>query len=262
MAFHTDCGTILVGHLALSADLLGQQVPWSLLQRWLANDERERLQELRQSADRWRMLAGRAVMRHCLRAYYGIAFARFTYGQHNKPLLMQAKNTSVDWAGPIDANLTHDGHHIIAAFCASGDVGVDVANLDDFTVWADFAEDYLGAEEIALVQSAPKKEQPLLALRFWTIKEAILKSTGHGLNVDPREIVLAPDAPCRIVRLPPDLPPVSAFNLHEWQISALSRASLAYVQRATKSGSRSKVSPLPALQFIVIPEQLLMPIHT
>lgn len=213
--------------------------------------------------DRWRMLAGRFMLRHCLRAYYEIDFARFTYGDNNKPHLVQS-GKAIDqwpvpvWAGSIDVNLAHDRRHVLAAFSTSGDVGVDVACLSDFLDWAAFAEDYLVAQEILWVRAAPKSLQPVRALRFWTLKEAILKSTGHGLDIDPREIILAPGAPCPIVRLPASLPPASAFSLHEWRIDAQACAALAYVQRPIAATYGGMFGAMPAIRCVEIPAQRLM----
>lgn len=254
-----DQASILVGHLVLPDEWLQQQAPQSLQRQWLTSGEADRFQELRQSADRWRLLAGRFLMRHCIREFYGIDFALFKYGDHNKPSLTQPGMTPATSAKHLDVNLTHDRHHVMAAFSAANDVGIDVTTLTDFSIWAEFAEDYLAAEEVAWVQKAPANEQPLRASRLWTLKEAILKSTGHGLDIDPREILLAPGTVCPILRLPSGLPPVGAFALHEWQIDAQTRGALASVQRPVASNEIATPIPPPPLRIVDIPAQKLMP---
>lgn len=253
MTANSDTGGILLGHLALPAEWLAKDVPWVLQQQWLTIDEQPRFQDLRQAADRWRMLGGRFALRHCLRAFYGLTSARLTYGKHNKPMLVPDGITS-----PIDVNLTHDRRHILTAFSSSRDVGIDVADLTDFADWEEFAEDYLAAEEIAWARAAPSSEQPLRASRLWTLKEAILKSTGHGLDIDPREIILAPDALCPIVRLPECLSPAGAFAVHEWQLDAQARAALVCVQRPVSSNSTTMLSLPSAIRLVTIPAQRLL----
>jgi phosphopantetheinyl transferase len=63
------------------------------------------------------------------------------------------------------------------------------------------------------------------------MKEAILKSTGHGLDIDPREIVLLPGSLEPIISLPTALPAKSSFRFHEWQSDQNTLSALVWVQR-------------------------------
>jgi 4'-phosphopantetheinyl transferase len=236
----------------LPAKWLEQETPLSVQRQWLTADELRRFQEFHHRADRLRMVAGRFVLRQCLQDFYGLSHARFSYGENKKPLLTQFVTQDDAHALPLDLNLTHDRQHVLAAFSMQGEVGIDVASLLDFDDWPEFAADYLTAHEIAWVQNAPATDQPLRALRFWTLKEAILKSTGHGLDIDPREIVLRPDAQCPIMALPLHLPPVSAFGLYEWQIDARTYAALASVTAPFTSTSNVISRSAAELHFVQI----------
>lgn len=225
-------GGILLGHLRLVPYKVERAPPVALQQRWLTQNEIAKMRDFRQPADQWRMLAGRALLRGCLQNYFGIAFADFAFGEHNKPILQNGTKGRA-----IDLNLTHDGCNVIAGFSASCDVGVDVATVDDFLSWEDFGAGYLDPAEMAWVRSSDRASGPWRALRLWTLKEAILKSTGHGLDIDPRELVLSPDASSPFVRIPPTLPPASAFHLREWRCGASAGAALASVKRTCEGAT-------------------------
>lgn len=205
------------------------------------------------------MLAGRFVLRQCLQEFYGLPHACFSYGENKKPLLTQPVTELDAHALHLDVNLTHDRQHVLATFNTKGDVGIDVASLLDFNAWQEFATDYLTADEVAWIQNVPIIDQPLRALRLWTLKEAILKSTGHGLDIDPREIVLLPGAHCPIRALPSHLPTVSAFRLHEWQIDTQTYAALASVEAPSISSGKVISDAVAELHFVQISAKPLMP---
>lgn len=223
---------ILLGQIVLPAEWLESGPPPALQRHWLTAPETARMLRFRQTADQWRMVAGRVLLRSCLREHFGVAFAEFSFGEHNKPML-----ATQTLASPIDFNLTHDRQHLLAAFSAKRDVGIDVATVTDFAAWQEFGEGYLDPREIAWVSAAPYSDQPWRALRLWTLKEAILKSTGHGLDIDPREIVLMPDAAPPFANLPANLPPDNAFTLREWRCGGITGAALASVTRAASPSS-------------------------
>jgi phosphopantetheinyl transferase len=250
-----------VAQLVLPAKWLEQETPLSVQRQWLSLDEHKRFQELHQHGDRLRMLAGRFVLRQCLREFYGLSQVRFSYGKTNKPFVAQPVEDKDAHAHPIDVNLTHDRQHVLAAFNTTGDVGVDVASLLDFTDWQEFAADYLTADEVAWVRNARLAARPLRALRLWTLKEAVLKSTGHGLDIDPREIVLCPGSRFPIVALPRHLPPVSVFGLHEWQIDTQTYAALASVTASSALSSGLNLPSASKLRFVEMSAKPLMPAH-
>lgn len=218
---------ILLGQIVLPPEWLERTPPPSLQHQWLTGPETAHMLRFRQTADQWRMVAGRVLLRSCLREHFGVAFAEFTFGAHNKPMLAPQAQAS-----PIDFNLTHDRQHLLAAFSTERDVGIDVAAVADFAAWEEFCEGYLDPREIAWVSTAPQRDQPWRALRMWTLKEAILKSTGHGLDIDPREIVLMPDGAPPFAVLPASLPAADAFTLREWRCGGATGAALASVTRA------------------------------
>lgn len=215
---------ILLAQIELPSDLLDSAPPSPLQHDWLTASETGQLLRFRQTADQWRMLAGRILLRTCLRDHFGIAFAQFDFGEHNKPILSAQPGTCT-----IDFNLTHDRRFLLAAFSTSHEVGIDIAARADFADWQEFAGGYLAPSEIAWVAEAKYQDQPWRALRLWTLKEAMLKSTGHGLDIDPREIILMPDCPNQFAQLPASFPPAEAFTLREWHCNSDTGVALASV---------------------------------
>lgn len=253
---------LLIAQLIIPKEWLEQErePALSLQRQWLSSDENQRYQELHQSSDRLRMVAGRFVLRQCLLEFYGLSQAPFHYGENNKPLLLQSTAERGTPTLPLDVNLSHDRQHVLAAFSTQGAVGIDVASQLDFNSWTEFALDYLTADEVAWVQDVPAADQPLRALRFWTLKEAILKSVGHGLEIDPREIALLPGASCPIRVLPRQLPPASSFALYEWQIDTQTFAALAFLAAPGASSSAGVSASAPNLRFVQMSAKPLMPV--
>ncbi len=65
-------------------------------------------------------------------------------------------------------------------------------------------------------------------LRYWTRKEAVLKATGDGLNVDPAAVILAPpDQPPRLIGWPGHPAERPMIALHDLSLHKHYAASLA-----------------------------------
>jgi 4'-phosphopantetheinyl transferase len=90
----------------------------------------------------------------------------------------------------------------VVALSAVGPVGVDVERCD--------AAEFLGFDAVAShVQEEPDERGSQAIL--WVRKESLLKATGRGLAVDPRQIrVAAPGQPPELIQWdaadPPDRP--------------------------------------------------------
>lgn len=111
--------------------------------------------------------------------------------RHGKPHVVGMRD--------IFVSVSYGEHMAVAAVTRLGQVGVDVEDLEsaDFEGFGSVTLD--GTEEAAL-EALDGDE--LLAARalVWARKEAVLKATGHGLVVDPSQVVVsAPDAPAALV---------------------------------------------------------------
>lgn len=111
--------------------------------------------------------------------------------RHGKPHVVGMRDVFV--------SVSYGEHLAVAALTRLGEVGIDVEDLEsaDFD---GFGSVTLDASEVAAL--ADLHDEALLAARaqIWSRKEAILKATGHGLVVDPSQVVVsAPDAPAALL---------------------------------------------------------------
>lgn len=178
----------------------------------LTTEDRTRVGALIEPADRRRLAASRALLRHALAETTGIAPAdqRFIRrcdicgGPHGKPRLVppdvdlateQDTSTAVQtasWTTP-HTTISHSGEVVMVAVHPTRPVGVDVEEVGgaDF---AGFEQVALTPEEARLLAALPEADRPAARTRWWVRKETILKATGHGLAVEPSSLaVSAPD---------------------------------------------------------------------
>jgi 4'-phosphopantetheinyl transferase len=98
---------------------------------------------------------------------------RYTRSRFGKPRLAEC-------CEGLQFNLSHTRGFVTCAM-AYHEIGVDVEASDRPTNFG-IADRFFAPEEARLVHSAPRKEQPALFFRFWTLKEAFIKATGEGLQ--------------------------------------------------------------------------------
>jgi len=108
----------------------------------------------------------------------------------------------------LHVSVSYGEHMAVAVVTTMGEVGIDVEDLES----ADF--DGFGSvtlDESEAVHLDGLTGDALLAARarMWSRKEAILKATGHGLVVDPSQVVVSsPDAPAALLEWKaPEHPP-------------------------------------------------------
>ena len=151
----------------------------------LSIDETARAARFRFDRDRHRFMRARALLRRVLGAEIGHSpeSLRFFYGAAGKPTLD---------GGPA-FNLSHSGNHCLIAVSQTGEIGVDIEDT------ARTISDLIGLskrcfteKERQAIATASDKQASFLA--FWTAKEARMKLTGEGLNLDPLSIRLGIDA--------------------------------------------------------------------
>ncbi|MBL0741373.1 4'-phosphopantetheinyl transferase family protein [Chryseolinea lacunae] len=97
------------------------------------------------------------------------------YNAYNRPYIAGAN---------VDFNISHSGGFVVCALGSNCRVGVDIERIHDVNVH-DFA-DCLTGEEWRRV-NAQKESLPEF-FRIWTIKEAVIKADGRGLQIPLKEI--------------------------------------------------------------------------
>jgi phosphopantetheinyl transferase len=88
---------------------------------------------------------------------------------------------------PVDLNLTHGGGVVAVAFDPRGPIGVDVE--PSRTPTAALLANTVRPEELPWLDGAfDATDRAFRYARLWTLKEALMKCTGLGLALDPRDL--------------------------------------------------------------------------
>ena len=192
-----------------------------LAARWLARAERERFERFRQASDRWRLLLGRVLARHVLKARYGTADAGIAVSRRGRPFLETPGGAGLDF------NITHAGAWVGVAVTRAGAIGVDIVGESELTDWVRLAAHFLAPDERRTIRMAPSRSRRGLAARAWVAKEAVLKAAGYGLEIDPRAVALELGPATTVRRLPRALPEPACFHLHEPRLTDGYRVAIA-----------------------------------
>lgn len=159
-------------------------------------DEREleRLGRLRRAADRARYVAAHALLRLLIARRWGVdpasvevsATCTRCSGPHGRPTVM-----SPPGRGTLHVSIAHAGDRVVVAATDLGPVGVDVE--------VDSCADFAGFDGVSLASSEQRElarlssgQQLTGRTQMWVRKEAVLKATGDGLSVDPRQVIVSP----------------------------------------------------------------------
>jgi 4'-phosphopantetheinyl transferase len=182
----------------------------------LSQGELDRATRFAFERDRQRWVIGRGLLRHLLGHYLNVSPSeiRLTYGEFGKPGV----------AG-LEFNLAHADDVLIYAFSRNKVLGIDVEPVRLLSDLEKIVENFFAASEQALILSAPLAERPYLFFRHWTLKEAFIKATGKGLNMNLTDFSVrlgSGSENASVCIEPSDLVKLSTANLfsHEFTISA------------------------------------------
>ncbi|MEH2522993.1 MULTISPECIES: 4'-phosphopantetheinyl transferase family protein [unclassified Bradyrhizobium] len=171
------------------------------------SSESDRLARFLHIEDRISYLAAHAGARFLLGSLVGqpANALRFEPSTHGKPVLV---------AGPpkLDFSLSHSrGAVSIAA--ASMPVGVDVEPLRDITDMESVSEIVLAAEERKVLSKAPAAFRSRLFLRYWTLKEAVLKAAAVGFAIAPNTLIVDAGPSPAVLSVPATLGSATQWRL-------------------------------------------------
>lgn len=204
----------------------------------LDDGERARAERKREAAP---FVTGHALVRRLLaelldRDPADLAFARrcTTCGSdlHGKPSL-------VDLPG-WHFSLSYTSSLAVVAVAEGVEVGVDTEDLTDAD-FEGFAEATLATDEVGEFDGLSGTGLLVARARVWARKEAVLKATGHGLVVDPSEVLVSgPLDPPALIAWRADEPAPPAVSLvdldlrtesHRAAVAGLTDAPLEVVSR-------------------------------
>jgi 4'-phosphopantetheinyl transferase len=111
--------------------------------------------------------------------------------RHGKPTVAGHRDLSV--------SLSYAGGLVVVALSRAGEVGVDVEVVDD-SDFEGFNVVTLDPSETPALDALSGDRLARARARVWARKEAVLKASGHGLAVDPRQVVVSgPEQPAALV---------------------------------------------------------------
>ncbi|MFI1398425.1 4'-phosphopantetheinyl transferase family protein [Streptomyces sp. NPDC020681] len=211
------------------------------LVRHLSSHNRTRLAALRNPAARALYLTAHALARTVVAAQLGLGTAELEMtvvckhcgGPHGKPQPPE----------PLHLSLSHSGGLVVVAIAHSTPVGVDVEEISPYS--DDVAARVLAPQERAVLAALPPPARPVGFTRYWTRKEALLKSTGDGLAVAPDLLkVTAPDAPPRLLSWDGPTRPALPLRLYDLDAGPGHRGALAAVGAPLRLSSHDGSSHL------------------
>jgi 4'-phosphopantetheinyl transferase len=182
----------------------------ALLAHWrgpLDAEERARAARFYFDPDRAIYIAAHWLLRTALAEAGGLPAAgwRFVNGCHGKPRIDPALGRP-----ELSFNLSHTKGLVACAVATDLDIGIDVELMAPRHAGLDIAERYFSANEVALLRATDEPQQQVQAFfRFWTLKEALIKATGEGLQrpldsfsfaFDPTRVAFHPDDPDEALR--------------------------------------------------------------
>lgn len=146
---------------------------------WLSAEEQGRAERLRVPAQRTQFIAGRTALRGLLAAYLGLPAREVSLAllPDGKPVLADPQLRD-----GLHFNLAHSGNCLLLAFSNDGPLGVDVEAERPLVHpgWA--LAQLFSAGERALLAAIPPAQQADAFLTIWTLKEALGKADGRGLQ--------------------------------------------------------------------------------
>jgi len=140
-----------------------------------SDEERDRADHFRFSADRERFLAGRGILRSVLSGYAGRPpdALRFARDENGKPHLPEAE---------IHFNLSRTEDGILLGVTRGPEIGVDVERVRPGYTGDEIAGKFFAPAEVASLADLPEGIRSEAFFRVWTAKEAYLKARGEGLG--------------------------------------------------------------------------------
>ncbi|MCP2258763.1 4'-phosphopantetheinyl transferase [Streptoalloteichus tenebrarius] len=221
----------------------------------LDDDERRRYGRFLREGDRWRYVAGHALVRLVLAPLVGRSPSELRFSTvcrhcgagHGKPRLSPGSD--------VEFSLSHSGDRVVLAVARGVELGVDVEELGRRTEEG-LAEHVLSPAEQAALAALPEDRRHAGFFTYWTRKEAVLKATGHGLAIATQAVELSgPTEPPRLVRWSAEDPldsPVLLHDLHPGEgylasVALLTDRPHSVVERDGDPVLRRALAELPAV---------------
>jgi 4'-phosphopantetheinyl transferase len=155
----------------------------------LSEEEGRRARAFYFDRDRATYIAAHAMLRRVLREALGGEEPCFALSPLGRPELMPPHDS-----GPMPSfNLTHSGDFAACAILHGVPIGIDVEDIRRPINVAEMAGRWFAQSERRLLEQLAEACRTEMFFRIWTLKEAIVKTTGHGLRIEPQLFAVDPD---------------------------------------------------------------------
>jgi 4'-phosphopantetheinyl transferase len=156
----------------------------------LSAQETDRAHAFHFDRDRATYIVAHAMLRRVLREALGGDEPRFVSNPLGRPELTPPRD-----GRPVPSfNLTHTGDFAACAMMLHGaPIGIDAEDIRRPINLAEMVERWFAAPERNLLEQIAGVRRADMFFRIWTIKEAILKTTGHGLRIEPQLFAVEPE---------------------------------------------------------------------
>ncbi|USG63124.1 4'-phosphopantetheinyl transferase superfamily protein [Sneathiella marina] len=152
----------------------------------LAATERARAERFATEELRDKYIVQQGVLRDILSRYLNctaaeVEFTRLAYG---KPGLASSGHPQ----GNLAFNLSHTKGQLVASVTLDTEIGVDIEFHNRRTDWKGISDSYFTTEENDWLLNLPEEQGFTAFYDIWTMKEAVMKADGRGLNLPIEEI--------------------------------------------------------------------------
>jgi 4'-phosphopantetheinyl transferase len=143
----------------------------------LSEDERAKAARFIFDKDRRLYATAHALMRHSLWRATGRTDTQFSVNKFGKPEILEAGG------GPaMKFNISHSGELAVCCLSPRFDVGVDVEEVDESQSFEEVAATQFTPYERARLTACSGPTRTHAFFQLWTLKEALVKAFGHGLQ--------------------------------------------------------------------------------
>lgn len=173
----------------------------------LSDEERQRAELFKTDDGKRRFIQRRAFRRYCAfladDTNQDLSQVQFSETDKGRPFLTDRNNLSFSFSSCSSGCL--------GAWSSSHAIGVDIEDQRQNIEAIELAQEFFSNAEAVKLEKLETVERVRTFLRYWSLKEAALKSIGEGLpfGMDAFEFQLDPDV--RIIRAPTD---PSRFSAH------------------------------------------------
>lgn len=151
----------------------------SVLYDLLSDQEKNRANRMYFDKDRNSFISAHGVLRCLLAKYSGLEPKEIRFGtsHNNKPYLA----TDSDRKG-LTFNISHSGAFGLYAFGQNREVGIDIEQIRHDFQFEQIANQFFNKNEVQSINVLPETQRKELFFKYWTRKEAFIKSTGEGVS--------------------------------------------------------------------------------